>query len=73
MSVRYNPVDRTEIIKRGRSTPLDPSLPINARDICSRIIIDACIPYEWERKPIEIFLDKDMAEKVLSRWSEYGF
>jgi 4-hydroxy-3-polyprenylbenzoate decarboxylase len=73
MSVRYNPVDRTEIIKRGRSTPLDPSLPIDARDICSRIIIDACIPYEWERKPIEIFLDQETAEKVRSKWKEYGF
>lgn len=73
MSVRYDPVSRTEIIKRGRSTPLDPSLPINARDICSRIIIDATIPYEWERKPIEIQLDKEMADKVRSNWKEYGF
>lgn len=73
MSVRYDPVARTQIINRGRSTPLDPSLPINARDICSRIIIDACIPYEWERKPIEIYLDPEVAEKVRSKWSEYGF
>ncbi|MDD3653015.1 MAG: phenylphosphate carboxylase subunit beta [Desulfotomaculaceae bacterium] len=73
MSTRYNPVDRTEIIKRGRSTPLDPSLHINARDIGSRIIIDACIPYEWDRKPMEIFLDKEMEQKVLSNWKKYGF
>ena len=28
--------------------------------------MDACTPYEWERKPIEIFLDEDMKKKVLS-------
>ena len=30
-----------------------------------RILIDACIPYEWERKPIEINLDED----VKAAWS----
>jgi 4-hydroxy-3-polyprenylbenzoate decarboxylase len=35
--------------------------------------MDACTPYEWERKPIEIFLDEDMKAKVLSQWKEYGF
>jgi len=73
MSMRYDPVARTQIINRGRSTPLDPALPINAREICSRIIIDACIPFEWERKPFEIYLDKDMANTVRSKWQEYGF
>ncbi len=73
MSMRYDPVARTQIINRGRSTPLDPALPINAREICSRIIIDACIPYEWERKPMEIYLDDEMAAKVRSKWQGYGF
>ncbi len=73
MSMRYDPATRTEIIKRGRSTPLDPALPINAREICSRIIIDACTPYEWERKPQVIELDKEMADVVRSKWQEYGF
>ncbi|MFZ5631415.1 MAG: phenylphosphate carboxylase subunit beta [Bacillota bacterium] len=73
LSVRYDPYRSTELIKRGRSTPLDPSLPINNRDICSRIIMDACIPHEWERKPIEIQLDGDMVKTVLSKWKDYGF
>ena len=72
LSTRYDPWRSTELIKRGRSTPLDPSLPINARDICSRVIMDACIPHEWDRKPIEIQLDEEMVKTVLSKWKDYG-
>jgi 4-hydroxy-3-polyprenylbenzoate decarboxylase len=73
LAMRYDPYRSTEIIKRGRSTPLDPALPVNAREIVSRIIMDACIPYEWERKPVEIKLDEETVKKVQSRWKEYGF
>ncbi len=72
LSFRFQP-SRAEFIKRGRSTPLDPSLPIDARDITSRIIIDATIPFEWKEKPIPIELDPDMAAKVKKKWKEYGF
>lgn len=73
LAVRYNPVQDTEIIKRGRATPLDPSLPIDARDIVSRIIMDATIPYEWKEKPLKITMDEETEKRVLSRWQEYGF
>ncbi|MEW6112208.1 MAG: phenylphosphate carboxylase subunit beta, partial [Thermodesulfobacteriota bacterium] len=73
LSVRYDPARDTQIINRGRSTPLDPALPIEAREIVSRVIMDACTPYEWKRKPQEIFLDEAMKEKVLSKWNDYGF
>jgi 4-hydroxy-3-polyprenylbenzoate decarboxylase len=73
LAVRYNPVQDTEIIKRGRATPLDPSLPIDARDIVSRIIIDATIPYEWKEKPLKIVMDEEVVKRVISRWQEYGF
>jgi len=73
LSVRYNPVRDTEIIKRGRSTPLDPSLPIDEREIVSRILIDATMPFEWKEKPQEVKLDEEMERKVISRWQEYGF
>jgi 4-hydroxy-3-polyprenylbenzoate decarboxylase len=72
LSMRYDPYRSTEIIKRGRSTPLDPALPIEARDIVSRIIMDATVPYEWARKPNEIFLDEETVKKVQARWKEYG-
>ncbi|MBP7526872.1 MAG: phenylphosphate carboxylase subunit beta [Syntrophorhabdaceae bacterium] len=71
LSFRFQP-NRCQIIKRGRSTPLDPSLPIDARDITGRIIIDATIPYEWKEKPIPVELDPEVVKKVEKRWSELG-
>jgi 4-hydroxy-3-polyprenylbenzoate decarboxylase len=60
------------VIKRGRSTPLDPSLPISAREITGRLLLDATIPYEWKDKPIPIELDSDIVKKVKARWSDLG-
>ena len=73
IGARYNPARGTTIIERARSTPLDPSIPIETRDIGSKIIIDTCIPYEWENKPVAIELDEEVKAKVLKRWKEYGF
>jgi phenylphosphate carboxylase beta subunit len=73
LSVRYDPYRSTDIIKRGRSTILDPSLPIGAREITSRIIMDATIPYEWKEKPTKIVLDEAVRKRVISRWQEFGF
>lgn len=72
LSFRFQP-NRCQIIKRGRSTPLDPSLPIDARDITGRLLLDATIPYEWKEKPIPIELDPQVVERVKARWSELGF
>ncbi|GIK39085.1 MAG: decarboxylase UbiD [Chloroflexota bacterium] len=71
LSFRFQP-SRAEFIKRGRSTPLDPSLPIDARDVTSRIILDATIPFEWQEKPIPIILDGDIVKRVEARWAELG-
>ncbi len=71
LSFRFQP-NRCQIIKRGRSTPLDPSLPINAREITGRLLMDATIPYEWKEKPIPIELDPEVVNRVKSRWSELG-
>lgn len=72
LSFRFQP-NRSQVIKRGRSTPLDPSLPINAREITGRLLLDATIPYDWKEKPIPIELDPDVVKKVKARWSELGF
>jgi 4-hydroxy-3-polyprenylbenzoate decarboxylase len=73
LAVRFDPKRSAQIIDRGRSTPLDPGLPIEAREITSRILLDACTPYEWKNKPTEIFMDRDVLTKVSQRWNEYGF
>lgn len=71
LAFRFQP-NRCQIIKRGRSTPLDPSLPIDSRWITGRLLMDATIPYDWEKKPIPIELDPEMVKKVKSRWAEFG-
>jgi 4-hydroxy-3-polyprenylbenzoate decarboxylase len=74
LGTRYNPARGTQIINRGRSTPLDPSLgPDDNKFITSRIILDATIPFEWKVKPTEIKLSESVLAKVKSRWKEYGF
>lgn len=71
LSFRAQP-NRCEIIRRGRSTPLDPSLPVHARDITGRLLIDATIPYEWKEKPIPIELDPEVVKRIRQRWGELG-
>ena len=71
LSFRFQP-NRSQVIKRGRSTPLDPSLPINAREITGRLLLDATIPFDWKEKPIPIELDPETVKKVQARWSELG-
>ncbi len=71
LAFRFQP-NRSQVIKRGRSTPLDPSLPINAREITGRLLLDATIPYDWKDKPIPIELDPGMVKRVQERWEELG-
>jgi 4-hydroxy-3-polyprenylbenzoate decarboxylase len=71
LSFRFQP-SRSQFINRGRSTPLDPSLPLDSRDITSRIIIDATIPFEWKEKPIPIELDPELVKKIKAKWSDLG-
>ncbi|HBY92669.1 MAG: UbiD family decarboxylase [Ardenticatenaceae bacterium] len=71
LSFRYQPARGTQIISRGRSTPLDPSLEIANRDVTSRVVIDATIPWEWKEKPIPIELDPAMEKQIRDNWNEY--
>ncbi|MFQ5436087.1 MAG: UbiD family decarboxylase [Anaerolineae bacterium] len=73
LSFKYQPEFGTQILRRGRSTPLDPSLPRSARFMTSRAIIDCTTPYEWgeeERAP-RIYLDDDMTARVKENWNSY--
>ncbi|MCS7280601.1 MAG: phenylphosphate carboxylase subunit beta [Desulfobacterota bacterium] len=73
LGVRYNPLRGTQIIQRGRSTPLDPSLgPEDNKFITPRILINATIPYEWTQKPVEVRLNEEVLKNVKSRWDELG-
>lgn len=73
LSCRYDPMRGTELIKRGRSTPLDPALdPAGDKLTTSRILMDACIPYEWKQKPVEARLDDATLASIGARWAEFG-
>jgi 4-hydroxy-3-polyprenylbenzoate decarboxylase len=73
LSTRFDPKRSVQIIDRGRSSPVDPSLPRETRFIMSRVIMDACTPFEWTEKPQEVFMDRDTLRRVSARWKEYGF
>jgi phenylphosphate carboxylase beta subunit len=72
LSFKYQPEFGTQILRRGRSTPLDPSLPKgDARFLTSRVILDCTTPYEWKDKPDKIELDEKMAQHVRDNWDAY--
>lgn len=73
LSFKYQPEFGTQILRRGRSTPLDPSLPRSNRFLTSRIIIDCTTPYEWgpEDRAQPILLDEKMEAHVLENWESY--
>ena len=55
LGTRYNLARGTQIINRGRSTPLDPAIGADENKfMTSRIILDATIPFDWKIKPTEI-------------------
>jgi len=73
LGTRYNPARGTQIINKGRSTPLDPAIGADENKfITSRIIMDATIPFEWKIKTHEIKLSESTLAKVKARWREYG-
>lgn len=73
ISTRVEARRSIQIIDRGRSTPLDPSLPRASRYIMSRVLIDACTPFEWDEKPQVVYMDSEVLREVSARWSDYGF
>jgi 4-hydroxy-3-polyprenylbenzoate decarboxylase len=73
LSFKYQPEFGTQILHRGRSTPLDPSLPRSSRFMTSRAIIDCTTPYEWgpEDRPTPITLNEEMVAYVKENWKSY--
>ncbi|RME49678.1 MAG: UbiD family decarboxylase [Chloroflexi bacterium] len=73
LSFKFQPEFGTQFIHRGRSTPLDPSLPRSARFLTSRVIIDCTTPYEWDEdeRPLKIELDEQLVKHIQENWDEY--
>lgn len=72
LSVRFDPRRSIQVIDRARASPLDPSLTRDNRFIMSKVIMDACTPFEWEEKPKEVFLHEETLQHVARRWADYG-
>ena len=72
LATRYDAARGTQIINRGRSTPLDPALDPDNKFITSRLVLDATIPFEWKEKPVEVQMSPEVLESIKARWSELG-
>lgn len=73
ISTRLDAERSVHVLRRTRGGPLDPAVYVDHRDIGSKLVLDATIPIEWDKKPKMIQLDDNTLEKVRKRWKEYGF
>lgn len=73
ISTRLEAKRGVHVLQGTRGGPLDPAVYIEDRDVGSKLILDATIPFHWDRKPTLTGMDEKTLEKVKSRWREYGF
>jgi UbiD family decarboxylase len=74
-ATRCNPESDTEVMKDTPTTPLDPRLPPDKRrqkaNIMSKIIIDACRPFEWATNfPPVLRSSEAVRQEVLQKWRD---
>ncbi len=71
---RCDPVDAVEIIGRCWSSPLDPIIPKEIKGFSSRMIIDACRPYEWKEKfPPAAEISPERQRALMMKWKKELF
>jgi UbiD family decarboxylase len=74
MCSRADPVDSAEIIRRCWSGPLDPIIPRERKGFSSRMIVDACRPFEWRDKfPPAAHISPERQQAVIAKWKEQLF
>ena len=74
MCSRADPVDATEIIRRCWSGPLDPIIPKDRKGFSSRMIIDACRPFEWMANfPPAAKIDAEYQKSLMEKWRKELF
>jgi len=72
ISTRLDAERGVTVLHRTRGGPLDPAVYIDNRDMGSKLILDATIPFEWDRKPNLIELDGEMLENISKNCQAYG-
>lgn len=71
MCTRCDPEKDIELLRRCWSTPLDPIIPVENKGLNSRVIIDACRPYEWRDKfPPVVDISKRLEDETMKKWSK---
>ncbi|MGZ8495780.1 MAG: UbiD family decarboxylase domain-containing protein, partial [Candidatus Binatia bacterium] len=74
MCSRADPVDSADIIRRCWSGPLDPIIPKERKGFSSRMIIDACRPFEWRDKfPPAAHISPERQQAVIAKWKKQLF
>jgi 3-polyprenyl-4-hydroxybenzoate decarboxylase len=74
MCSRADPLDSAEILRRCWSGPLDPIIPPERKGSSSRMIIDACRPFEWRDKfPPAAEISAERQQAVMNKWKEELF
>lgn len=66
---RADPIEDFEIIRRAWSTPLDPVIHPDQKGHHSRVIIDACRPWEWrDQFPHPIGPSPEVKRATMEKW-----
>lgn len=74
MTTRCDPETDLEILRRCWSGPLDPVIPQGKKGFNSRVVVDACRPYEWMKDfPAVVGLSPAQKEEVLKKWGPKMF
>jgi UbiD family decarboxylase len=75
LSTRCNPSDDIDLLRNTWSTGLDPSqYPPESRPYGSKVLINACKPHRHLKEfPKATLLRREVYERAVSRWAEYGF
>ena len=74
MCTRVDPAQSVEIIRRAWSGPLDPAIPKDKKGFSSRMIIDACRPFEWFKEfPPAIVVSPELKEAAMKKWKRELF
>jgi phenylphosphate carboxylase beta subunit len=73
ISTRLEAKRGVHVLQGTRGGPLDPAVYIEEREVGSKLILDATIPFHWDRKPLLTRMDEETLKKVKTRWAEYGF
>jgi hypothetical protein len=70
MPTRCDPAPSVEILRREWTSKLDPLVSVDA-DYDSRIIVDACRPFEHiDDFPIPVVSSPETRAKILEKWGD---